>query len=70
MFATPLLSEHDAAKRLNLSVKTLRRWRSEGSGLAFRKLGRAVRYSESDLAEFIAAAARRPADAPVSKAAA
>ena len=54
-----LIDEHEAAERLGLSVKTLRRWRWSGRGPAFRKLGSAVRYAEEDLAAFIEGARRR-----------
>lgn len=53
-----LVDEHEAARRLGLSVKTLRRWRWSGRGPAFRKLGAAVRYAEVDLAHFVEAALR------------
>lgn len=42
-----------ARKILNMSVKTLRTWRFTGRGPAFLKLMAAVRYSQSDLADFI-----------------
>jgi hypothetical protein len=53
-----LLDETVAAHVLGLSVKTLRRWRWAGKGPAFRKIGRAVRYSASDLEAFISSARR------------
>ncbi len=53
-----LIHEREAARRLGLSVKTLRRWRWSGQGPAHRKLGAAVRYAEEDLAAYVDAARR------------
>jgi len=53
-----LVDETRAAELLDLRVKTLRRWRWAGKGPHFVKLGSAVRYRPSDLAEFIAAGRR------------
>ncbi|MDH3664216.1 MAG: helix-turn-helix domain-containing protein [Alphaproteobacteria bacterium] len=39
-----LLNEHEVARELGLSVKTLRKWRWSGDGPDFIKIGRAVRY--------------------------
>jgi predicted DNA-binding transcriptional regulator AlpA len=50
-----LVDEHEAAARLGLSVKTLRRWRWAKRGPAWSKIGAAVRYAPADLAAFIAA---------------
>lgn len=38
-----------AAEFLGLSPRTLQRWRVEGVGPRWRKLGRSVRYSKEDL---------------------
>lgn len=53
-----LLNERQAGDWLGVSVRTLQRWRLEGIGPRFRKLGRLVRYHQSDLEEFIANSAR------------
>ncbi len=54
-----LLSEVEAAKELNIAVKTIQAWRCNGAGLKFVKLGAgpkaAVRYRRSDIEEFICA---------------
>jgi hypothetical protein len=47
-----LLNEHEAAEILGLSVKTLRRWRWAREGVAWIKLGSAVRYAPADLQAF------------------
>ncbi|MBZ0252924.1 MAG: helix-turn-helix domain-containing protein [Candidatus Methylomirabilis sp.] len=53
-----LLDEREAARLLALAVKTLRRWRWEGQGPAFLKLGGAVRYERAELERFIAGSRR------------
>ena len=56
--APPLVNEHEAARLLGLSVKTLRRWRWAGKPPRFLKIGSAVRYDPAELASFIEAARR------------
>ena len=56
--ARGLVTEHDAAQILGLSVKTLRRWRWAGKPPPFVKLGGAVRYDPAVLAACIEAARR------------
>lgn len=54
---SPFLSTTDAARFLGtdatgcplISPKTIERWRVEGRGPAFRKLGRRVMYTRDDL---------------------
>jgi len=55
-----LLDEHEAAAILNVSLTTVRRWRREGRGPVYRKLGggRVVRYRPEDLNDFIAGSRR------------
>jgi predicted DNA-binding transcriptional regulator AlpA len=48
-----LLGEHEVAKRLAVSVATVRRWRSFRQGPVFVKLGSAVRYRLEDLVDWI-----------------
>jgi predicted DNA-binding transcriptional regulator AlpA len=54
----PLVTEHEAARMLKMSLTSLRRWRQDGSGPPFCKLGRSVRYQPQDIADFVAAARR------------
>lgn len=62
--ADRLIDEHEAAARLGLSVKTLRRWRWARKGLPFVKVGTAsVRYSERDIAAFVEAGRQATGDA-------
>ncbi len=45
-----ILSEDEAAKRIGISVRTLQRWRYEGGGPKFTRLGvRRLGYQEADL---------------------
>jgi DNA-binding transcriptional MerR regulator len=48
-----LLTEGQAARLLNLSVRTLQAWRVGGLGPPFCRLGRAVRYRRRDLLSWI-----------------
>jgi len=47
------LTEAQTAKVLSLSVKCLQKWRHSGVGPKHVKFGRAVRYSISDLHDYI-----------------
>jgi hypothetical protein len=44
-----LLAEAQAARLLNLSVRTLQAWRTKRSGPSFVRAGRAIRYRRRDL---------------------
>ena len=48
-----VMNERDAANFIGLSVATLRAWRYRGKGPRYVKFGRAVRYLEEDLLDFI-----------------
>ncbi|MBN9051012.1 MAG: helix-turn-helix domain-containing protein [Rhizobiales bacterium] len=52
----PLLDQTEVAKKLGISPRTLERMRLMGTGPAFIKIGRLVRYRACDLERFIAAA--------------
>jgi excisionase family DNA binding protein len=54
----PLVNETEAARILDMSVKTLRRWRWAGKELPYHKIGRAVRYDKAELEAYIASARR------------
>jgi excisionase family DNA binding protein len=51
-----LVTEDEAASLLRVSLTSVRRWRREGRGPVYRKMGRSVRYRPDDLADFIASA--------------
>jgi predicted site-specific integrase-resolvase len=55
----PLITESEAAAILRVSLTSLRRWRREGRGPVYRKLGKSVRYRPQDLADFVGSALRR-----------
>ncbi|WP_067783560.1 helix-turn-helix domain-containing protein [Actinomyces vulturis] len=48
-----IYTSKEAAKLLKVSEGTLRNWRYDGVGPAFFKCGRAVRYRQEDLEEWI-----------------
>jgi excisionase family DNA binding protein len=50
-----LMTEEEVAKRLNVSVASLRRWRLLRKGPVFIKVGSLVRYSREDLDSWLAA---------------
>ena len=54
-----IINEHGAAEYLNISVKTLQKWRGTGDGPRFAKLGAAVRYRLADLEQFLDASLRK-----------
>jgi excisionase family DNA binding protein len=47
------ITEREAAQVLGLSVATLRAWRHRNRGPKYLQLGRAIRYRQSDLDEFV-----------------
>jgi len=49
MNSLPNLTTREAARRLGVSPRTLEKWRVEGNGPAFFKVGRRVAYLEADL---------------------
>ena len=51
-----LVTEGEAANLLRVSIMSVRRWRREGRGPVYRKMGRSVRYRRDDLADFVASA--------------
>lgn len=53
-----LVMERDAAELLGVSVRTLQKWRLQGNGPRFVKLGHAVRYDVKDLEAYIERARR------------
>jgi predicted site-specific integrase-resolvase len=46
------LNQHDLAKRWSISYRTLERWRWEGIGPAYLKIGGRVVYRLEDIEEF------------------
>lgn len=50
-----LLTEHDLAQRLHVSLASLRRWRLERRGPRFIKVSSLVRYRPEDVDEWLSA---------------
>ena len=50
---TTLLTQRRLAGRLGVTRRTLERWRTEGIGPPFVKIGRGVRYDENDLSAWL-----------------
>jgi excisionase family DNA binding protein len=53
----PAMTEQEVARRLRLSVATLRAWRHRRRGPRYVRLGRAVRYLVSDVDQFVQSSA-------------
>ena len=47
-----VLDEHDLSARWGVNVKTLKRWRNEGCGPRYIKIGRSVTYLPKDIEHF------------------
>lgn len=54
-----MVRTEQAAQILDVKKSTLEAWRCRGGGPPFIKYGRAIRYRESDLQEFIESRVRR-----------
>lgn len=55
-----LLTPVESAKALRVpSVRTLERWRADGTGPAFVKVGRRVAYRRADLHAYLAGRVKR-----------
>lgn len=48
-----LINEKEAAAQCGLAVRTLQNWRTRGEGPTFYKMGRAVRYSSDEIAQWV-----------------
>jgi hypothetical protein len=62
--ASPYMTQHAAAVFLGLSPRTLERFRVEGRGPSFLKLGRRVAYSRDDLVRWAEAQRRSSTSDP------
>lgn len=47
-----VLDDHDLSARWGVNVKTLKRWRNEGRGPRYIKIGRSVTYLPKDIEHF------------------
>lgn len=50
---TMVMTVQQASEYLGLAVSTLNKWRCHGGGPVFIKMGRAVRYRQQDLEEYM-----------------
>ena len=51
---TSLLNENDLARYLGVSLAACRKWRTQGRGPTFIKLGSLVRYRSEDVEQWLA----------------
>ncbi len=49
VYSDEVLTESELARRARVSISVLRKWRREGQGPRFLKLGRLVRYRAQDI---------------------
>ena len=61
---TKVLTTPPAAAYMGLKPSTLEAWRVRGGGPVFLKLGKAVRYRQSDLDRFLDEQSRRSTSQP------
>jgi excisionase family DNA binding protein len=59
-----LMTEHEVAQRLHVSVASIRRWRIEKRGPLFIKVGSLVRYRQEDVEAWLASLPTGGCDAP------
>lgn len=60
-----LVNERIVAERLGLAVKTVQKWRDQGHGPAWVRVGpRAVRYSERAIENYLRQNERQPPRSP------
>ena len=59
MNAPTLMPQSQLAECLNVSPRTLERWRVEGGGPAFVKAGRRVLYRTTDVESWLAGSVRQ-----------
>jgi predicted DNA-binding transcriptional regulator AlpA len=48
-----LLEEKELAETLQVSLGTLRTWRTEGTGPRFHRIGQMIRYAPSDVKDWL-----------------
>ena len=56
-----MFAEKEAAEQIGCTFHTLRKWRLLGKGPRYHKVGRLVRYAETDLAAYLDANRVQPA---------
>lgn len=58
-----IISPQEAARLLGKSARTLERWRTEGAGPAYIRVGGTVSYRRADIAAFLRASRVEPVGA-------
>ena len=48
-----LLEEKELAERLQVSLGTLRTWRTDGTGPRFHRIGQMIRYAPPDVKDWL-----------------
>jgi hypothetical protein len=56
----PLLSEDEAAQTLKVKKLTMTAWRHRGQGPAYVRVGKLIKYTPSQLKEYVASRIVRP----------
>lgn len=51
--STKYWTESEVADRLRVATATVARWRKEGTGPAYTKIGGTLRYSEQDVSDWL-----------------
>jgi excisionase family DNA binding protein len=59
-----LLTPHDAAQYLHVSPRTLTKWRGQGGGPRYAKVGRRVVYRQADLEAWVESQVRTSTSDP------
>lgn len=68
MSSEPMVSAHDVAAKLNISVSTVYRLKDKKDGLPAYRVGGAIRFKMSEVESYIVAQAIRPVDKAAGKA--
>ncbi len=53
MLGKPLLLDTDVAKITKCSISSVRKWRQQGRGPLYLRLGNSVRYREKDVLHYV-----------------
>ncbi|MBI9078065.1 MAG: helix-turn-helix domain-containing protein [Desulfatibacillum sp.] len=64
MNESALLNQEQTAQFLNISHRTLEKWRWEGTGPRFCKIGRRAMYKPADLQSYVDAQTRQSTSDP------
>ena len=51
---TDVMTESETAEHIGISLSGLRKWRNDGSGPPYIRIGRLIRYREKDIEEWLA----------------